>query len=270
MADKDYVLGTHDEEIERLALQHQVWRPRMLDAWKRAGFTIDQTLMDVGCGPGNATIDLAEIVGSSGKVIALDRSKRFLDALSQTQKQHELTNIEAIEHDFNDDSFPSFNVDGVWCRWVFAFVKNPKTLLSQITNTLKPGGVMVIHEYVDYSNWRMLPRLPELEDFVREVMASWRADGGEPDIGAELPTWLANLGFELKELKPIMDIIPASNFVWQWPKAFVDVNLRRLQQIGRITKDRASNISRAISAAEAAPHTLMVTPAVIEIIAIKK
>ena len=35
----DYVLGTHDEEIARLGIQHQVWRPYMLDAWSRAGIT---------------------------------------------------------------------------------------------------------------------------------------------------------------------------------------------------------------------------------------
>lgn len=39
MAERDYVLGTDDEEIERLGLQHLVWRRPMLDAWRRAGIT---------------------------------------------------------------------------------------------------------------------------------------------------------------------------------------------------------------------------------------
>src|SRR3954463_9710581 len=50
--DADYVLGTHDEEIERLGLQHRVWRPRVLAGWQRAGFTSGMTIADVGCGPG--------------------------------------------------------------------------------------------------------------------------------------------------------------------------------------------------------------------------
>jgi len=49
--DKDYILGTHDEKIVRLGLQHRVWRPRALEAWRRAGFTLGQTLLDIGCGP---------------------------------------------------------------------------------------------------------------------------------------------------------------------------------------------------------------------------
>lgn len=31
MADRDYLLGTHDGELERLGLQHRVWRPAVLD-----------------------------------------------------------------------------------------------------------------------------------------------------------------------------------------------------------------------------------------------
>jgi hypothetical protein len=31
--EKAYVLGTHDEEISRLGLQHRAWRPRVLSAW---------------------------------------------------------------------------------------------------------------------------------------------------------------------------------------------------------------------------------------------
>ena len=84
--DRDYVLGTHDDEIARLALQHRVWRPRALDAWRRAGFTVGQTLLDIGCGPGHAAVDLAEIVGPSGRIVAMDRSRRFLDALEATVK----------------------------------------------------------------------------------------------------------------------------------------------------------------------------------------
>src|SRR5258706_6203782 len=88
--ERDYVLGTHDDEIERLALQHRVWRPRALDAWRRAGFTVGQTLLDVGCGPGMATLDLSEIVGPTGRIVAMDRSRRFLDVLESRRTQRGL------------------------------------------------------------------------------------------------------------------------------------------------------------------------------------
>src|SRR5437879_5628265 len=48
MAERDYVLGTHDDEIDRLGLQHLVWRPWMLDSWRRAGITRGTRVLDVG------------------------------------------------------------------------------------------------------------------------------------------------------------------------------------------------------------------------------
>lgn len=62
----DYVLGTHEAEIARLALQHRVWRESMLAAWRRAGVRSGWKAIDVGAGPGNATWDLAEAVGAAG------------------------------------------------------------------------------------------------------------------------------------------------------------------------------------------------------------
>ncbi len=268
--DRDYVLGTHDEEIARLGLQHRVWRPRALDAWRRAGFTVGQALLDVGCGPGYAAVDLAEIVGPSGRVVAVDRSRRFLDALEAMRLRLGLDHIRTVELDLDEPDFPAVAADGAWARWVFAFVKRPRDLLARVAAALKPGAALVLHEYLDYGAWRVAPRSAEFEEFVRVVIESWRASGGEPDVGLELPAWLAELGFETRELRPIVDVVPASSFVWQWPKAFIAVGLRRLVDLGQLTEERARAIEREFARVEAAPHTLMITPVVLEVIAARR
>ena len=55
MTERDYVLGTHDEEIARLGLQHRVWRPTVLECWQRAGISRGNKVVDVGAGPGFAS-----------------------------------------------------------------------------------------------------------------------------------------------------------------------------------------------------------------------
>lgn len=240
--EREYILGTHDDEISRLALQHRVWRPRALDAWQRTGFSCGQTLLDIGCGPGYASIDLAEIVGPSGRVFGVDRSRRFLATLETARERHGIDHLSTVELDLDVEELPMEEADGAWSRWVFAFLKHPRELLARIGASLKQGGILVIHEYFDYSTWRLAPRLPEIEEFVSIVMMSWRADGGEPDIALDLPTWLEQLGFEMKSLRPIIDVVPVSNFIWQWPRSFVEVNLRRLVDLGHVAHDRASSI----------------------------
>jgi SAM-dependent methyltransferase len=268
-AERDYVLGTHDEEIERLGLQHRVWRPRVLDAWRRAGFSAGQTLLDVGAGPGYATLDLAEIAGPAGRVVALERSRRFLDALEENRRRRALGNIETREIDLDDGVWPDLAADGAWCRWIFAFVKRPKSLLERLSRALRPGAALVVHEYFDYSTWRLAPPTPEIEEFVRLVMESWRAGGGEPDIGLRLPRWLDETGFALRSLRPFVDVVAPADDIWRWPAAFLDVGLRRLVDLGHLDDARARAIAAAFAAREREPDTFMITPAVIELVAVR-
>jgi len=268
--EKDYVLGTHDEEIERLGLQHHVWRARAADAWRRAGFTAGQTLLDVGCGPGWATLDLAGIAGRSGRVVGIDRSRRFLDAAAAAARARGLTQLEWHELDLDTDELPSLVADGAWSRWIYAFVRRPHELLEKVARVLRPGGAMVLHEYCDYRGWRLSPERPEFAGFVEEVIASWREHGGEPDIGLVLPRWLTELGFEVRELRVCVEAPRRGDFFWEWPHAFVDVGLRRLVDLGRLTEERAEAVQRAFSESQSAPGAFQLTPPVLEIIASKR
>ncbi len=267
--EREYVLGTHDAEIQRLGLQNAVWRPRASAAWRRAGFTAGQTLLDVGCGPGYASLDLAEIVRPNGRVVSVDRSRRFLDALEAAARARGLANVETHELDLDTQPLPDVRVDGAWARWVFAFVREPQRLLERIAATLKPGGTLAIHEYVDYRSWRLSPRSAAFEEFVADVMASWRAEGGEPDIALELPRWLEALGFEPIRLEPIVEVVRPTDFVWQWPRAFLEVGLERLVGLGRVAPARAAAMREAFAEVERTPGAFQVTPAVLEILARK-
>lgn len=268
--EREYVLGTHDAELERLGLQHRVWRPHAALAWRRAGFSVGQTLLDVGCGPGYATLDLAGIVGPSGRVVGVDRSRRFLDALERMARAQALGNVETRELDLDRDDLPVTGADGAWSRWVYAFVSRPEALLRRVAASLRPGGTMAIHEYVDYRAWRLSPRSPEFEGFVDEVMASWRASGGEPDVALDLPRWLEAAGCEVVETRVITELARPGDFLWEWPKAFVATGIDRLVDLGRVAPERARAMREAFDTVERTPGAFMLTPTVLEIVARKR
>lgn len=263
----DYVLGTHDAEIERLGLQHRVWRSHVLDVWMRAGLTVGQTAVDIGCGPGWATMDLAEIVGPAGRVHAIDRSARFLGTLESRVAARGWSHVTTHERDLDQPGWPAVQADLAWCRWVAAFVRDRRTFVSRVRELVKPGGRLVMHEYLDYAGWRFLPDSPTFEAFVTAVIASWREAGGEPNVGRDLPHWLAGEGFEIELTRPIVDVVTPADFMWQWPRAFVETGLDRLVQIGKLTRAQANDIWRDFLACEASPHVRMSNPTVLEIIA---
>ncbi len=99
-------------------------------------------------------------------------------------------------------------------------------------------------------------------------MASWRDNGGEPDIGLDLPRWMSELGLRVTRRHPIIEVIAPSNFIWEWPKTFIEAGLARLVDLGRMTADQAKHVRDDFASRAAEAHTLMITPAVIEIIAV--
>jgi ubiquinone/menaquinone biosynthesis C-methylase UbiE len=216
-SEKEYVLGTHDEEITRLDLQNRALRPRVLAAWQSAGIRPPQTVLDIGCGPGYASLDLAQTVGPHGHVVAIDKSERFLKVLEDAR----CSSITAHCVDLETGDFPQIRADGAWCRWVLCFVRSPRDVLAKIAAVLEPGGVIVVHEYFDYATWRGAPPCTEIEEFVGAVMASWRGTGGEPDIALRLPHWLEELGFELRHVRPIANVVERDSLLWDWLRSFI-------------------------------------------------
>ncbi len=267
MTDRDYILGTHDAEIARLKLQHSVWRPRMLDAWRRAGITQGQTVIDIGSGPGYAALELAEIVGPNGTVIAAERSGRFIDTLRANAAARGLANIKTVEADITEQPLGERIADATWCRWVFSWLTKPERAVANIAAALKPGGVAIFHEYLNYAGWQLAPHAPAFARFVAAIIESVHRTGAQMDAALTLPSLLEQTGFEIVTLTPIVDVVTPSNYVWQWPAAFIRGYHDKLVAQGLIAQEQAAEVLALLAQAERSGTTRMITPTVLEIIA---
>ncbi|PYJ46246.1 MAG: hypothetical protein DME85_11735 [Verrucomicrobia bacterium] len=265
--DRDYILGTHQEEISRLGLQHNVWRPVVLDCWKRAGVTAGKRVLDVGAGPGYAAVDLAEIVGRRGKVIALERSRNFVDALREIIRVRSLDNVQIHEIDLMTDDLPAGDYDFAWCRWVVSFVNDPALLIQKLGRVMPKGSLSIFHEYGHYETWRFFPRLQMQERFREHVIATWHESGGEPDGVARLPELLSKNGFIIRSGRPHVFCLRPNDYMWQWPATFIEIYLPRLIQMGRIDQEFADKVRADLVSAEKDRNALMLTPLVLEIVA---
>jgi SAM-dependent methyltransferase len=269
MAERDYLLGTQDEEIQRLGLQHRVWRPTVLKCWRDVGIGVGSKVLDVGAGPGYATVDLAEIVGPGGGVTSVERSTKFVNAIRQSCLVRALTNVKIHELDLMTDDLPVGDYDFSWCRWVVAFVSDPLLLVKKIGGALRKGGRALFYEYAGYETWRFAPSRENHERFRGHVVEAWRASGGEPDIGLALPDLLGQSGFVVRSATPHIFCFRPNDYIWQWPATFIETGLARLKELGRIDEQFAGKVRAEFAAAEADPTSLMLTPLVLEIVAEK-
>ena len=268
--EKSYVIGTHDAEVERLGVQHRVWRASVLDFWRQGGITTGQSVLDVGAGPGYATLDLAEIVGRAGNVIAIERSHRFLGALQAFAAARGLSNIKTVEGDLLEYEWPEAIADRAWVRWVLAFVNDPAKIVRGIARALKPGGKLLIHEYYDYASWHLAPRSPLFEAYVAKIIAKWRASGGEPDVGLALPHLLPEAGFEIESVRPVVFAARMNDFAANWPMDFARQYLPVMVDGGDITPAEAGAVRALLDQAETDPNALVITPGVLQIVAGKR
>jgi SAM-dependent methyltransferase len=265
--DRDYVLGTHDEETARLGIQHEAWSPIVHECWRRAGVTAGDHIVDVGAAPGFAAFDLARLVGDCGHVTAVERSARFVQAGRETARERGLRNVTFVEADLMADPLPPGEYDAAWCRWVASFVESPVVLVDKIASAVHPGGVAMFHEYVDYASWRFSPALPLVEEYIGCVMASWRAAGGEPDVAATIPPLLAERGFVIEYAEPRVYCVRPGDALWTWIATFIGSNLDRLVDLGACESEWAEAVRVEFGTAQAGGASLMLTPMVLEIVA---
>lgn len=269
----DYVLGTHNDEHARLGMQHSLWQEFVLDAWKRAGICTGTRVVDVGAGPGFATMDLANIVGATGHVTAVELSSKFAQEVKDQANVRGLKNVSVHIVDLMHEDIPIVSTgatfDAAWCRWVCMFVPDVGALVRCVHNALRAGGVAVFHEYVHYETYGLQPPTPGIDSFTQAAMKSFSARGGNANIAGTLLKELRAHGFEIVSTKPIARSARPHEPLWQWPAGFIRTYLPRLIELGQVDNTFAANVLAELARAEQDPQSIMLTPTVLEIIARK-
>ena len=268
--EKEYVLGTDSAELERLGLQHQLWSEYAARGWERAGFQRGMKLLDVGCGPGFATFDLAQRVGPRGKIVAVDISKRFLAHLDAQAAARGIRNIVTALGTVEKLPVPERGFDGAYARWVLCFVRKPEAVLAGVKDRLRKGGLFLIQDYFRYEGITVAPDAEIFRRIFRAVNESWRVRGGDPDIGCKLPGLLVRGGFKVRDIRPIVRLARPGSTLWNWPDSFFDIYLPTLVKMRLITAAHERAFRRAWAERSRDPSAFFTSPPMVEIIAEKR
>ncbi|MFF4101624.1 methyltransferase domain-containing protein [Streptomyces sp. NPDC001903] len=153
------------------------------------------SVLDVGCGPGTITADLAELVAPGGRVTAVDAAGDVLKQAAEYAAGRGLadavTFATADVHalDFPDDSF-----DVVHAHQVLQHVGDPVRALREMRRVCRPGGIVAARD-ADYAAMTWHPAEPGLDEWLELYRRVARANGGEPDAGRRLLSWARAAGF---------------------------------------------------------------------------
>lgn len=235
----EYILGTDRRELERLGFQHQVWAPDTAALWRDAGFSRGQTLLDVGCGPGYGTLDLAHLVGSGGSVLGLDVSARFLGHLERQAAERGLDQVAVRQGDVGKLDLPAGAFDGAFARWVLCFTPEPEAVIRGVARALRPGGTFAVLDYLDYTAFRVAPGSPAFERVIQATGESFRQAGGDADIARRVPGLMREAGLEVRLLRPVSRIAWPGSATWHWPQTFFHSYADQLVELGLLRAEEA-------------------------------
>ena len=98
------------------------------------------TVLDVACGSGIPSLEIARVVGSSGSVTATDPSPIMIAALEENAQQRGLTNLVAVQASATELPFPPASFDAATCQLGVMFFPDVRAALQRIRAVLRPGG----------------------------------------------------------------------------------------------------------------------------------
>jgi len=191
----DYVLGHSGFEIARLKVQAAALAHITRRLIRECGIRPGMRVLDIGCGAGDVSILLAEAVGPSGLVVAMDREARAVETARSRAEAAGHRNIEALVAP--DDDMPAARpFDAALGRYVLPHQRDPVGMIRRAASAVRPRGVVAFHECpaIYPPKNQALPSVTLFEQVASATTAAFLATEPSPDVACRLVTCFVEAG----------------------------------------------------------------------------
>ncbi|KAA8916841.1 hypothetical protein TRICI_000960 [Trichomonascus ciferrii] len=160
----------------------------------------DMYILDVGCGPGTISIDLAANYVSQGKVLATDYAEDVLKTAKASADEQRIKNIEFETADIHNLHYPDNTFDVVHAHQVLQHITDPVKALQEMLRVVKPGGFVAARD-TDYESFEWYPDIDGMDFWKQKYLEVARANGGDPLIGKYLHAVARRAGYDHDRLE---------------------------------------------------------------------
>jgi SAM-dependent methyltransferase len=148
-------------------------------------------ILDVGCGPGTITVDLADRV-PDGHVTGIDAAPEIVAQARELAGGR--ANLDFTTGDVYSLDYPDATFCVTHAHQVLQHLADPVRALAEMRRVTKPGGIIAARDG-DYGGMIWYPQTPVLDEWMALYQAVARGNGGEPDAGRRLHVWAREAGF---------------------------------------------------------------------------
>ena len=188
--------STEAEELEKSYQLPEIVRQRQ-HTLNRLSVKRGEQILDVGCGVGFLSYEIALQTGDSGRVSGIDQNSEMIRHANN--RCESLRNTEFSEANAEDLTFPEESFDAACCTQVLLYVNDVAQVLWGIRRVLKPAGRIIIVE----TDWRGVVLNSDYDSITRKIFSAWDAAVPSPNLPVRLGRLLVDNGFCNVDVEPI-------------------------------------------------------------------
>lgn len=248
-----YTIAGGEQDAERLAEQARIMEAASMAFLERAGAAPGTACVDVGCGTGQVTLALAEIVGEKGRVVGVDKDDASVGIARAAAAERPGLRVVFVRADAM--TLPMRNEFHVaYARLVLSHLIDPLSAIAAMTSAVRPGGVVAIEDMF-LGTLHADPAVPALDRLQEIYGATVRAHGGDPTLGPRLPALMAHaelLEIEETTVQNRIETTAGKRFLVQ----LLDDMRPAILGCGAATEAELDEVRTAVEAAAADPGTV--------------
>jgi len=196
-----YVMGHDARELRRLEVQARWYSEQTRSLLVQAGIQRGMRVVDFGCGLGDVTRILAELVGVAGEVVGVDRSEVALGNAARVPPSDGAGAVRWVcgdQHALKDEPAA---FDAVVGRMVLMHQPEPVGTLRQLRGLVRSGGLVYFEEpdaELGMASWPSAPLFEKIAGWFRQAV---RAANVHATVGRELPRLFHEAGLPIPEAR---------------------------------------------------------------------
>lgn len=182
-----------------------------------AGIKEGMRVLDVGCGIGEVTMLVANIVGSKGEVVGFDISENAVKTATNLALERQIPNVQFLVADINSLPRDLKQFDAIVGRRVLMYLPNAIDSLKALLSYLKSGGMMIFQEIDAMASGISSAKLPLHAQAQEWIWNTILKENGNIHMGLELYSTFVQVGLKVQQIKAeavLQTVETGSDLAW--------------------------------------------------------
>jgi SAM-dependent methyltransferase len=219
-------------------------------------------VLDLGCGAGDVSLLLSDLVGRDGSIVAIDQLETALVTAQDRLQRAGVTNV-TMHHSAVSEFADRAGFDFAIGRYVLVHQVAPAQFIADAARLLRAGGILAFHEINEFSGGLSLPLVPLWDQITNVATEVMRRIVASPDAALRLAESFDDAGLKAPSLvcERVVGTCESAE-VMAWAALTFREMLSRAQEFGLIAEDEIAveGLEARVRAAVATARAQIVAP----------